>query len=137
MIRIGRQEYPAARLFCRWLFTLAGLRLGWGQYAVHFSGQSVPVLVLNMWEWTSPELLDWVLGKQLAEPGFFEELGAKLGDFPTGLLVGTVEIVGCEKSDPSGEFNWQLANPERLAEPRKPENKPQPVWFTPFRLNSH
>jgi hypothetical protein len=73
--------------------------------------------------------------KQPADPGTFEELGAKPGDFPTGLLVGTVEIVGCEKADSSEGFQWQLANPERLAEPLKPENKPQAVWFTPFRLN--
>lgn len=73
--------------------------------------------------------------KQPADPGTFEELGAKPGDFPTGLLVGTVEIVGCEKADSSEGFQWQLANPERLAEPLKPENKPQPVWFTPFHIN--
>jgi hypothetical protein len=73
--------------------------------------------------------------KQPADPSFFEELEAKPGDFPTGLLVGTVEIIGCEKADAAEGFQWQLANPERLSEPRKPENKPQPVWFTPFRSN--
>jgi hypothetical protein len=168
---------------------------------------AVPVLVLNMWEWTSPEILDGLFEKEKAagdsaagmrskggaaagkkkskpipaslvlnralsirqphaekilrgiktieyraaptnnrgrvyiyastrpaELDVFEELGAKPGDFPTGVLVGTVEIVGCEKPVSSEKYQWQLANPQRLAEPLKPDNKPQPVWFIPFRI---
>ncbi len=64
---------------------------------------------------------------------YFDELGAKPGDYPTGVLVGTVEIIGCEKDPVYNEYNWELANPERLAEPIKPDNKAQPVWFIPFR----
>lgn len=43
-----------------------------------------------------------------------------------GVLIGTVEITGCD----GGE--WHLANPERLETPIAPENQPQPVWFNPF-----
>ncbi|MBS0265835.1 MAG: ASCH domain-containing protein, partial [Planctomycetes bacterium] len=60
------------------------------------------------------------------EPGA-DEIEAGL---PRGLIVGTVEVVGCEGSD--GEFEWQLANPERLPEPLAPLGQPQAVWFYPF-----
>jgi hypothetical protein len=72
--------------------------------------------------------------KQPAERHYFEELGAQPGDFPSGVLVGTVEIVGCERPSPSELYQWQLASPERLAEPLEPEQPARPVWFVPFRL---
>ena len=43
-----------------------------------------------------------------------------------GVLIGTVEISGCD----GGE--WQLASPQRLETPIAPEKQPQPVWFKPF-----
>lgn len=62
-----------------------------------------------------------------------------------GLLVGTVEVVGCRplaKSDSdsacfrifhsTGYFAWSLANPERCESPIKPLHRAQPVWFYPF-----
>lgn len=72
--------------------------------------------------------------KQPEERYYFEELGAKPGDFPTGVLVGTVEIVGCERPSAAELYQWQLASPERLAEPLKPEQPALAVWFVPFRL---
>jgi len=60
----------------------------------------------------------------------FATLSAKPGDFPTGVIVGTVEIVDCTNRD--GAYEWHLARPKRLARPLKPRNKPQPVWFYPF-----
>ena len=64
----------------------------------------------------------------------FEKINAKPGDFPTGLLVGTVEIVGC-KTPLFFEHNyhWLLDKPERLPEPIKADNKSQPSWFIPFK----
>ena len=62
----------------------------------------------------------------------FEKLGAKSGDFPTGVLVGTVEIIGCKKPS-SGDYHWLLARPKRLAKPVKADNKAQPSWFIPFK----
>ena len=50
-------------------------------------------------------------------------------DRPRGVIVGTVEITGCQGGD--GEFEWSLANPIRLAEPIPPQEQPQPVWVLP------
>lgn len=60
----------------------------------------------------------------------FRDLKLKPGDLPAGVIIGTVEIVNC--TGRPGDYEWHLANPERLAESIKPEKKPQPVWFIPF-----
>ena len=61
----------------------------------------------------------------------FKKMGKEPGDFPVGVLIGTVEIIDCkEKPD---EYHWILANPKRLKKPIKPEGHPQPVWFRPFK----
>lgn len=61
----------------------------------------------------------------------FRKIKKELSDFPVGVLVGTVEIVDCkEKSD---EYHLLLANPQRLKKPMKADNRPQPVWFKPFK----
>jgi len=60
----------------------------------------------------------------------FRAMKAQPGDFPTGVLVGIVEIVNC--TGESGDYCWHLARPERLKQLLKPENHPQPVWFYPF-----
>jgi hypothetical protein len=57
------------------------------------------------------------------------------GDFPNGVIVGTVEIIDCTLN-PVGGFVWHLANPKRLPKPIKPDNKGQPVWFIPFNNSS-
>ena len=64
---------------------------------------------------------------------------------PRGVLVGTVEIVGCERLEPRhsqpacfevtetmGGFAWQLRNPERADVLTKPDRQPQPSFFEPF-----
>ncbi|WP_075072419.1 ASCH domain-containing protein [Longilinea arvoryzae] len=53
------------------------------------------------------------------------------GILPTGVIVGTVEIVDCTRRW-FGGYRWHLKNPVRLEESLKPDNHPQPVWFTPF-----
>lgn len=66
-------------------------------------------------------------------PGWEEEFAqmkAKPGDFPTGVLVGTVEIVDC--TGVPGDYEWHLARPARLPQPIRPTGKPQPAWFYPF-----
>jgi hypothetical protein len=60
----------------------------------------------------------------------WEEIGLTPGDLPTGVIVGTVEIVGCSLED--GQYNWTLAKPIRLKIGKKPQNHPQPTWFFPF-----
>lgn len=63
--------------------------------------------------------------------GVYEKMGKEPGDFPVGVLVGAVEIVGCKWK--GGEYQWELANPKRLKKRIKPEGHPQPVWFEPFK----
>ena len=60
----------------------------------------------------------------------YQKLKITPGSLPTGVIVGTVEIVGCDGSN--GDYEWHLANPERLDQPIKPERHPQPIWFMPF-----
>ena len=50
---------------------------------------------------------------------------------PTGMVVGTVEIVAC-RGPHRGEYSWQLKAPRRLRKPIKPKQHPQPIWFYPF-----
>ncbi|HEY3900843.1 MAG TPA: ASCH domain-containing protein [Chthoniobacter sp.] len=53
------------------------------------------------------------------------------GDLPTGVLVGTVEIVDCIENG-RDDYHWTLARPKRLGRRMKPKNQPQPIWFHPF-----
>jgi hypothetical protein len=43
----------------------------------------------------------------------------ELGELPTGVLIGTVEVVGC--TGESGAYEWHPADPERLSDPIEPE----------------
>jgi hypothetical protein len=78
-------------------------------------------------------------------PAHAAPLGPPVGDtaLPRGLLVGSVEIIGCRelrRSDrvaacvvtSSEGYAWLLARPERLVIPRRPTRHPQPVFFYPF-----
>jgi hypothetical protein len=68
------------------------------------------------------------------QPGNYSKvknLNIQDGDLLTGAILGTVEVVGC--TGVPGDYEWHLANPERLPAPLKPERKPQPVWFIPFK----
>jgi hypothetical protein len=64
------------------------------------------------------------------EAEWFKKLGCEPGDLPTGVLVGSVEIVDCIETDDG--FEWKLARPQRLTRRLKPKNQPQPIWFHPF-----
>ena|SRR5216683_677788 len=61
----------------------------------------------------------------------WDEIGSEPGEFDTGVLVGTVEIVGCVKKG-NRDYHWLLAKPNRLKRPIKPKNRAQPAWFYPF-----
>src|SRR5688572_26754491 len=52
-------------------------------------------------------------------------------DLPLGMIVGSVEIVGCKQLK-GGEYAWALRQPRRLRRPVLPTAHPQPVWFFPF-----
>jgi hypothetical protein len=65
---------------------------------------------------------------------------------PRGLLVGTVDIVGCERCRQAdaaaacltpdvilGKLAWKLANPRPLRVPLEVRFLPYGVWFYPFQ----
>ena len=95
-----------------------------------------PILVYSAKKLSDlPELGD-VLAREDVDPGVL----------PRGVLVGTVEIVGCRRASPADaaascvperelndRFAWELANPVRFAEPAKPRFLPYGVWFYPFK----
>jgi predicted transcriptional regulator len=60
----------------------------------------------------------------------FEALGLLPGSLPAGYVVGSVAIVGCRRR--GATYHWLLAEPRRLARPRRPRQQPQPVWFHPW-----
>ena len=64
------------------------------------------------------------------DPEDFRKMNLRPGDLPRGLLVGTVEIA--DSTGGNGNYEWHLKKPERISEPIKPKNHPQPVWFYPF-----
>lgn len=53
------------------------------------------------------------------------------GTYPTGVIVGTVEIAGCKKVSDK-KYKWLLRNPIRAKRKLRPKGTPQPVWFCPF-----
>jgi hypothetical protein len=64
------------------------------------------------------------------DPAYYSQMNVEPGMLQTGVLLGTVEIVAC--IGVPGDYEYHLANPQRLPEPIKPEKHPQPVWFKPF-----
>jgi ASCH domain len=74
-----------------------------------------------------------------------EQFGLDIDGLPRGVVVGTVEIVGCRilttedsqaacfkvlKAD--GPYAWLLERPQRAKRLRAPKNHPQPSFFWPF-----
>ena len=62
---------------------------------------------------------------------------------PRGVLVGSVELIGCRRLLPSDAaaacqpidfegYAWLVVHPERLTLPLRPTGRPQPEFFTPF-----
>ena len=69
--------------------------------------------------------------KRAGDAERWEKLGFQPGDLPTGLIVGSVEIIGCKEYGP-GDYGYQLKKPKRYKKHIKPKNHPQPCWFFPF-----
>jgi hypothetical protein len=59
-----------------------------------------------------------------------QRLRLRADDLPTGMLVGTVEIVECVKMA-SRRYAYKLRDPRRLPAPVKPHNHPQPMFWRP------
>lgn len=73
------------------------------------------------------------------------EFGIEIDALPRGVLVGTVEIAGCEPLEPrhgpaacfevtetTGGFAWLLKDPRRADVMRRPDRHPQPSFFEPY-----
>jgi len=52
------------------------------------------------------------------------------GTLPTGVIVGTVVIDGCEPW--KGGFRYKLEAPKRLRKHLKPNSQPMPKFFKPM-----
>jgi hypothetical protein len=55
-------------------------------------------------------------------------------DLPRGLILGSVEISGCEWGEDI--YEWKLVRPKRLRKPLHPTRRPQPIFFFPFHKPS-
>ena len=73
------------------------------------------------------------------------QFGIDVDGLPRGVLVGTVQIVGCmplklddrqaacsEIAEIDGFYGWLLSRPQRTEELLKPTRQPQPMFFNPF-----
>jgi hypothetical protein len=57
----------------------------------------------------------------------------ELSRLPAGVIVGSAVIRQCIPLPAALDiYQWHLADVRRIARPRKPSGKPQPVWFEPF-----
>ena len=62
----------------------------------------------------------------------FADASLEWAELPRGLILGSVEITGCQWGDDC--YEWQLARPVRLAKPLQPTRRPQPLFFFPFTV---
>jgi hypothetical protein len=69
--------------------------------------------------------------KPADSPRAWRQAGAQPGELPTGVIVGSVEIVGCRYDQQNDEYHYVLRAPRRLARPLHPKNQPQPVFWRP------
>lgn len=60
----------------------------------------------------------------------FEDAELKWDELPRGLILGSVEIIGCSRG--KEYYEWQLARPRRLVCSLLPLRRPQPMFFFPF-----
>mgnify|MGYP003979757181 CR=1 FL=1 len=62
-----------------------------------------------------------------------EDEGLDSAELPIGQIVGSVEIVDCTEEG-ENDYEWHLANPERIPIFLKPKNQPQPgIWRPQFQ----
>jgi ASCH domain len=69
--------------------------------------------------------------KPADSPQGWRDVKAAPGDLPTGVIVGTVEIVGCRSGRQERDYRYLLARPKRLRKPLRAKNQPQPVFWRP------
>ena len=68
-------------------------------------------------------------GLRPGDPRYWKKIGKEPGRLPTGVIVGTVEIVECKWKENMGCYAWKLARPRRLRSHLQPTNQPPPgIW---------
>lgn len=70
--------------------------------------------------------------KRNGEDSRWEKLRLQPGDLPTGVIVGSVEIVDCKYFEDGDCYGYKLTNPKRYKTHLVPKTHPQPCWFFPF-----
>jgi hypothetical protein len=68
------------------------------------------------------------------EDGNWKRLKMKPEDAPTGMIVGSVEIVDCVYFEKDDCYGYKLKNPKRYKKHLKPKSHPQPCFFFPFGI---
>ena len=66
------------------------------------------------------------------EDGNWKRLKMNPEDAPTGMIVGSVEIVDCKYFEDDECYGYKLKNPKRYRKYLAPKNQPQPCFFFPF-----
>jgi hypothetical protein len=64
-------------------------------------------------------------------PSEWRKVGKRPGDLPTGVIVGSVEIVDCRWDDRMRCFAYVLNAPKRLAKHKRPIGRPTPCFWRP------
>ena len=64
-------------------------------------------------------------------PAGWRKAGAEPGDLPTGIIVGTVEIVDCRWDGRWGRYAYGLRDPKRLKHKLYARNRPNPCFWRP------
>ncbi|MCK5506967.1 MAG: hypothetical protein KAI50_00410 [Desulfobacterales bacterium] len=60
------------------------------------------------------------------EENLTEKYNLDMNSLPRGVIIGMIELAGCDYGD------WYMKNPGLLSEPRKPARRANSVWFYPF-----
>lgn len=69
--------------------------------------------------------------KPVANPARWRQVKAEPGDLPTGVILGTVEIVDCRWDAQQSEYVYVLRNPKRLRRRLYPKSRPNPCFWRP------
>lgn len=67
------------------------------------------------------------------EDNYWKKMKLNPGDLPTGVIVGSVEIVDCIEIKNGEYFGYKLKSPKRYKQYLKPKTQPQPCFFFPFK----
>lgn len=62
-------------------------------------------------------------------PAGWRQVKAEPGDLPTGVILGTVEIVGCQRHGDG--YAYIMSNPKRLKRKLYPKSRPNPCFWRP------